>query len=115
MAHRIEKFNSAVKRELGAIMHRELEFGGALVTVIEASGSDKMGSVRISVVVFPQEKTAHVVKILNKSRGFLKKKLNDRFDFGRVPELIFIAHKGLENAERVERALEKIERAGENR
>ncbi len=93
------------EEELSIIIERELEFSGALVTIIGVEFNDKLDHANIDFSVFPSEKSEAALKILNENRFKLRKLLSKKVTIKTMPQIDFKINRGLENAAVVEKLL----------
>lgn len=89
MKNRIPMVNSLVKRELSGIILRKLDFGGIFVTITDVSTKEKMNESIVRVSVFPQEKSASVLKTLNWEHRRLQHELAEKIKLKPMPKIIF--------------------------
>ncbi|MCD6429485.1 30S ribosome-binding factor RbfA [bacterium] len=105
----LEKFNNVIKRELGEIFLRELDFPkNILVTITKVAVSSDKTKVKIFIGTTPEEVIQNVLSNLNKRKKYFRSLLGKRLNIRRIPELEFVEDKGLETAKRVEELLKEI-------
>lgn len=107
---RHQRVESLIREELNKIILRELEFGGALVTVTNVLVQKDLDYAAVSVSVIPTEKTKEVLAVLDKNRGRLQHLLLKKIQIKPMPEIRFQIDGGLEKAAEVERAFLEIEK-----
>ncbi|MBI2623848.1 MAG: 30S ribosome-binding factor RbfA [Candidatus Liptonbacteria bacterium] len=105
MNHRPDRVASLIQEELGALLVRELEFPGALVTVSGVEVTKKLDLARVEVSVLPHEREAEVMKTLAAAQGELQFKLGRKLNIKPMPTLKFEIDHGVENAAAVEKRL----------
>ncbi len=105
MKHRDLRVGSLIKEELGKIILRELEFGGALVTISDVSVSGKLDRAEVRFSVFPFEKSTETLRVFNENRGRLRHLLLKKINIKPMPELFFKLDSGLKKAAEVEKLL----------
>ena len=103
--YRSERVESLLQRELGAIITRELEFGGALVTIMAVEADKKLEHADVRVSVVPAEKAADAMQLLGREAGRLQHFLMKRINIKPMPRIAFSLDRGTENAAQVERVL----------
>lgn len=103
--HRSERVESLIQRELGGIIARELEFGGALVTIMSVEADKKLEHADIRVSVVPAEKSRESMDVLAREAGRLQHLLLKKINIKPMPRISFSLDRGTENAAQVERAL----------
>ena len=105
----LEKFNNVIKRELGEIFLRELDFPkNILVTITKVTVSSDKTKVKIFIGTTPEEVIQNVLSNLNTRKRYFRSLLGKRLNIRRIPELEFVEDKGLETAKRVEELLKEI-------
>jgi len=105
----LEKFNNVIKRELGEIFLRELDFPkNILVTITKVAVSSDKTKVKIFIGTTPEEVIQNVLSNLNTRKRYFRSLLGKRLNIRRIPELEFVEDKGLETAKRVEELLKEI-------
>jgi ribosome-binding factor A len=101
--YRSERVESLIQRELGALMARELEFGGALVTIMFVEADKKLEHADVRVSVVPAEHAPEVMKLLGREAGRLQHMLMKKINIKPMPRIAFSLDRGAENAAQVER------------
>lgn len=104
MNHRKERFNSLIREELAKIVAREIDFEGALITLIEVEISDDLKSANVYVSILPAGKKNDALKLLNKSRNFLQGILMKKIKQA-LPLINFKIDEGIEKAAKLEKIL----------
>lgn len=107
---RHQRVESLIREKLNELILRELEFGGALVTVTEVEVQKDLDYANIKVSVIPGDRSKDVIKLLDKNKKRLGHLLLRKINIKPMPELRFIIDVGLERAAQVERALLEIEK-----
>lgn len=110
MTHRPDRVASLIEHELSALLLRELEFPGALVTISGVEVTKKLDNAKISISVFPGERSEEVLKKLQFSQGSLQFKLGRILNIKPMPRIRFEIDYGAENAAQVEKRLLEEER-----
>jgi ribosome-binding factor A len=113
MNHRPLRVANLIRDELSAILVREMEFGGALVTITEVVIDDKMDMARVRVSVLPANKDEEVFRALRKAQGFLQHVLSKKMNIRPMPFIRFEIDHGLEKAAVVEKILIQEEKKAE--
>ena len=101
--YRSERVESLIERQLGAIITRELEFDGALVTIMSVEADRKLEHAEIRVSVVPAAKSAAAMKVLGREAGRLQHLLMKKINIKPMPRISFKLDYGPENAAQVER------------
>lgn len=101
---------SLVLSEINKIILRELEFGGALITVTGVEVQRDLDYALVNVSVIPSDKGEEVLKELIKNRKLLQHLLLKKINIRPMPELRFRLDIGLEKAAEVEKVMMEIEK-----
>jgi len=109
MKHRLERVCEVIKRELGMIIVRELDFGGVLVTVnsVDITPDLKQAHVFISALGKGHEQQS-VVEKLNHNRVHLQSELSRRVSLKHTPLLHFKLDASLERGTRILSIMEEL-------
>lgn len=88
MSHRINRVNELLKREIGAVVQKDYEWNGALVTVnaVETTQDIKEAKVWIGVL---GGRVDNVLEKLNHDHGSIQKKVSKRVVLKSTPVLSF--------------------------
>lgn len=106
MSERIQRVNQLIKRELGPIILKEIEFpSGVLVTLTRVETSVGLKQAKIYVSAIPRIKLDIVLKILNRQIHPLQQKLNKRLRMRPLPKIIFVEEKETVKAGEIEKIL----------
>lgn len=109
MSLRITRVNELLKREIGAVIQRDFEWGGALVTVnaVEVTQDLKEGKVWIGVL---GGSVAKVLEKLRKERGDIQKKVMKRVVLKNTPVLSFRHDSSAERGVEMVNLLDEVEK-----
>ena len=114
MAERLLKINQLIRKELGRILHREVEFPeGVLVTITRVEVSPDLNQVRVYISAMPENKEREVFTVLKKSLYILQQRLNKKLNMRPLPRIIFKREEQIREAGRIEELLEKIKSKNE--
>lgn len=105
MKYRPQRLTKLFEEELSKIIIRELEFPGALPTIVKVEFSENLEHANIGFSVFPSEKSEEVLKILNENKFRLRRFLGKKVTIKTMPQLDFKIDHGDENAAIVEKLL----------
>jgi len=105
MNYRQERLTKVFEAELSKIIKKELEFPGALVTIVSVEFTEKLDHAKIGFSVFPSEKARECLKTLNENKFELRKLLGKKVMMRTMPQLDFQIDYGPENAAVVEKLL----------
>jgi ribosome-binding factor A len=110
MKHRLLRVNELLKRELSAIMTRELSFEGALVTLnqVDVTPDLKHAHAYVSVLGKEGEAAAAMAK-LEENRAILQGALAKSVTLKYTPHLVFHLDDSIERGARVFEILQQIE------
>ncbi len=107
---RIQKVNELLKREMGSIFSRELDFVNVLTTITRVDTSSNFIQAKVYVSVLPEGREEEVFKYLNKNIYFLQQILNKRMKIRPVPRIIFEKENQVQRAGEIERTLETLKK-----
>jgi ribosome-binding factor A len=103
--HRPLRMGSVIREELGKLFLREVNFGGAIVTITEVIVDANYAWADVSLSVLPAASEAAVLRRLAGATGHLHHLLNKKMNIRPMPMLRFKIDRGVENAARVEKLL----------
>jgi len=90
MSNRLLKINELIKKEVGKIIFKEIDFEKEiLVTVIKVGTSKNLKYSKIFISVFPSAKTEEVFEKLNKNIWRIQQTLNKKIKMRQVPRIEF--------------------------
>ncbi|MBP9986536.1 MAG: 30S ribosome-binding factor RbfA [Bacteroidales bacterium] len=105
------KIASQIKRDMAEIIRGRgmAAFDGALVSVSGVKITPDLSIAKIYVSIFPSDKSARVMEIINESSRALRGELGRRVgkQFRIVPELAFYLDDSLDYVEHIEELLKK--------
>ena len=105
------KIASQIKRDMAEIIRGKgmAAFDGALVSVSGVKITPDLSIAKIYVSIFPSDKSARVMEIINESSRALRGELGRRVgkQFRIVPELAFYLDDSLDYVEHIEELLKK--------
>ncbi len=111
MSERALKINQLIKKELGQILLKELDFPKEiLVTLTRVETSADLNQSKIFISIIPENQTAKILKILEKQIYFLQQKLNKRLKIKPIPRIIFVEEKETSRAGKIEEILESLKK-----
>ncbi|MEI6070633.1 MAG: 30S ribosome-binding factor RbfA [Verrucomicrobiae bacterium] len=102
MNHRTERVSEVLKRELGVIILRELDFAAVLVTIsaVDITPDLKQAHVYVSALGSPDQQRA-VLEKLEKARAHLQSEVAKRLPLKYTPHLHFKIDEAIERGTRV--------------
>jgi ribosome-binding factor A len=109
MKHRLLRVNELVKRELSAIITREVTFEGALVSVNHVDVTADLKNAHVFVSVLGSESGAVVLSTLEAHRVALQAELARHVVLKYTPHLVFHLDDSIERGTRVIEILQKLD------
>lgn len=109
MKHRQLRVNELVKRELSAILTREITFESALVTVNHVNVTPDLKNAHVFVSVLGSKNGSDVMTKLESHRVTLQAELAKHVVLKYTPHLVFHLDDSIERGSRVIEILEKLE------
>jgi len=108
---RVFRVNELIKRELGKIILKEIEFPkNTLVTITRVQTSSNLIHTKIYISVIPESQFIKVIEILNYKIFDLQQKINKSLKMRPIPKIEFKEEKETEKADKVEELLEKAKK-----
>jgi ribosome-binding factor A len=115
MKHRQLRVNELVKRELSAIIARELNFEGVLVSINAVDVTPDLKSAHVFVSILGAATGARVIDKLEAHRPALQAELSRHVVLKYTPHLVFHLDDSIERGARVLEILQDLEkRSGED-
>ena len=105
MNHRSLRVANVIQKELGLLLAREVDFGGAFVTITTVEVNEKLEGAAVKVGVLPEAERGSAMKTLARVQGRLQHLLNKKMNIRPMPRISFVIDEGVENAARVEKLL----------
>ncbi len=106
---RAERVSELIRRELGSIIAKEVDFApGTFVTITDVDVDKKLMHAAVGVSVIPSGRAEEALAALGRRAGALQRLLLKRINIKPMPLISFVPDRGLENAAEVERILGKI-------
>ena len=109
MKHRLLRVNELLKRELSAIIARELSFEGALVTLNQVDVAPDLKHAHAYVSVLGKQGEAAAMAKLEENRAILQAALAKSVTLKYTPHLVFHLDDSIERGARVFEILQQIE------
>jgi ribosome-binding factor A len=111
MMWRIEKVNAFIKKELGAIILKEVDiFPGILLTITRVESSSNLIEAKVYISVLPEDKSDEVMDLLKRKIYFIQQVLNKKLKIRPVPKIIFIKESKTKEASRIDELLREIDK-----
>lgn len=109
---RHERVSELIRKELGELILRDLEFPGAIMTILEVDVTKKLDYARVHCSVIPSNKSEDVLMILNSQKRELQNKLLRKINIRPMPEVQFEIDHGAEKAAEIEKVFIDEEKKG---
>jgi len=109
MKHRLLRVNELLKRELSALLVREMTFENLLVTVNQVDVTPDLKSAHVYVSVLGSEGRKNVLPKLEANRAALQADLSKHVVLKYTPHLVFHLDDSIERGARVLEILQEIE------
>ncbi len=113
MKFRMERINLEIKNDISKIISNmnNSKLEGKFITISEVKTSPDLYYSRVSISILGNEnETKEVVKILNQSKGYIKKELAKLLKIKRIPDLEFVVDFFEQNAAKIDELFEKIKK-----
>ncbi len=88
-AHRLDKVNELLKREIGSFVQREFEWPGTIVSILDVEVTDDLREARVWVGAVGSMPAAAVVDFLGRRRGLIQSAVSRRVVLRHTPRLTF--------------------------
>jgi len=105
---RMERVNELIRRELGAIISREIDVTGGIVTFTRVELSDDLNYADIYFSVIPDEKSGDVLGEINKNIFDIQQGLNKRLRMRPVPKVRFHVDEEEEEARKIDELFKRV-------
>ncbi len=109
MKHRLLRVNELLKRELSALLVREMNFGNVLVTVNQVDVTPDLKNAHVYISVLGSEGRKEVLPKLEANRAALQSDLSKHVVLKYTPHLVFHLDDSIERGSRVLEILQEIE------
>lgn len=110
MPRRVEQVSVFIRKEMAAIIARELELpAGALVTVTRVAIGPDLKFAKVHINVLPAERASDILSVLKEKRGLLRQKLAGRMSAKFAPQISFAPDAEAAKRTRVEDLLDRIQ------
>lgn len=114
MCKRIPKVNQLLKKELGQIILKEIDFPkDVLATITRVETLPNLSESRVFISVFPEKTSREIIGLLRREIYFLQQKINKRLKMRPLPKLVFVLEKKTTEAGKIEEILEKLKKEKE--
>jgi len=111
MTKRVQRVNQLIKKELGQILLREVEFPkDVLVTITRVGASIDLNQAQIFISCLPENQSQKILEILNRQIYDIQQKLNKKLKMKFIPKIEFREEKETREAGRIEEILERLKK-----
>lgn len=108
---RIQQINQLIKKELGQILLREIEFPkDVLVTITRVETSADLNQAQIFISCLPAIQSEKILEILNRQIYNIQQKLNKKLKMKFIPKIEFREEKETREAGKIEEILEELKK-----
>jgi len=109
MKHRLERVCEVLKRELGLILVREIDFGPVLVTIasVDVTPDLKQAHVYVSALGNPHQQR-HALEKLERQRAHLQSEIAKRVSLKNTPHLFFKLDSSMERGSRILNIMDEL-------
>lgn len=108
MSRKTRRIEDAIKREISAIIQRDVKDPRiSFVTVMSVRVSDDLSIARVYLSIMDGDKK-EIFKAVDKAAGFIRTKISQRMAMKRAPELKFFLDTSLEYSSRMESLFQQI-------
>ena len=110
MSNRMERANSEIQRCLISIIQTKMNDPrlNKIVSITEVNVTPDFKYCKAKVSVVKPEEAPEIVKVLQKSEGYIKRELVEMVDMPQVPKINFVVDKSTLNSIRVEEILRSL-------
>lgn len=113
MAHRIERVNTLIRKEISELIQHQLRDPrlDAFVAITEVDTSPDLQYARIYISTMGgKQDEAKILGVLNAAAGFLRTELAKKVRLRRMPELSFSWDDSIEHGDRILRLIDEVTR-----
>lgn len=108
-SQRIKRVNELIKRELGAIILKQVDYPkDLLLTLTKVECSSDLRDAKVWVSIMPEKKSIWILSILERNIYHIQKSLDKRLKMRPIPKIRFLKQEKMGDAERVDEILDKI-------
>lgn len=106
--NRAQRVNQLLKKEIGIIFLKEIDFSDAFVTITKVETSGNLFEAKVFISIMPEKYSKSVFNLLNNQIYEIQQKLNKRLKTRPVPKIMFKLEQKTKSAARIEEILNKI-------
>ncbi len=111
MAHRIERVNTLIRKEISELIQRQLRDPrlDSFIAVTEVSTSPDLRHAKIFISSLSgKQDEEKILGVLNAAAGFLRTELAQKVRLRRIPELSFTWDDSIEHGDRILRLIDEV-------
>lgn len=109
--NRIDKVNSLLEHEIGAIIQRDIFFpDNILVTLTHVEATANLIEAKVYISVFPEDKIDGAIGVLKKNVYDIQQKINHKLKMRPIPKIIFVKDRKISEAAKIEEALARLKK-----
>jgi len=111
MAHRIERINSLIRREISEMLQYQVKDPrlGTFIAVTEVATSPDLKFAKVFVsYIGNEEEKGETLSVLAGASGFLRKELAKHLRLRYIPELSFHWDDSIERGDRISRLIDQV-------
>ena len=111
MAHRIERVNSLIRREISELIQHQIKDPrlGAFVSVTAVNTTPDLKYAKVFVSsICSQEEKQKILNVLTGASGFFRKELTRELKLRHIPELSFHWDDSIERGDRLSRLIDEV-------
>lgn len=110
MSVKKERFDQILLKEIADILRFDLKNPNlGFVTVTDVQSTNDLSQAKVFVSFLgKQERNDAGMKVLNQSKGFIRSTLAKRLKVRKMPELIFVQDRSLEQGNKIDRIISDI-------
>lgn len=114
MNFRMEKVNAEVQKNLSEIINDDIRnplLDDCVLTVCSVNVSPDFSQAKVYISAMNTKETHDtIIKELNKSISFIRRRLAEKLNFKRTPDIIFVYDDSLEQGDRIMKLLEGLKK-----
>ncbi len=111
MAHRIERVNNLIRREISELLQRHVKDPrlGEFIAITEVSTSPDLRYAKVFISsIGSEEEKQKTLSVLTAASGFLRKELAKNLRLRRIPQLSFSWDDSIEQGDRLTRLIDQV-------
>lgn len=111
MKYRRFRMQDLFREEISEIIHQEMKDPGiGFITILDVKMTEDLKNAEVHYSVYGNDEEKHrTVDALRRAKGYIKHELGTRVKLRFMPELTFVLDTGLNQQDRIEELLRKVE------